>query len=276
MIWRAPVVAVLVDDLGELVDDDLPLPGVVGQDVLEVGDDQLELGQPVDDLLALQGREPAQLHVEDRLRLELVDLQQRDQPGAGFFDVGAAPDQRDHLVEGVEGLHQAPPDVRVLLGLAEAVAGPPLDDLDLVADPVGDELVDRQRARHPVDEGEHVGREVGLQLGVLEQVVEHHAGDGVALEHDHQPLAGAVGGVVTDVGDALHPAEVGELGDLQREVVGVDHVGQLGDDQAGAAPAVFVDLDDGPLGDRAAAGAVGLLDALVARRSARRWGSRGP
>ena len=131
-------------------------------------------------------------------------------------------------------------------------------------DPVADELVDRQRARHAVDQGQHVGAEVGLQLGVLEQVVEHDAGDGVALEHDDEALAGAVGGVVADVGDALHPAGVGELGDLQREVVGVDHVGQLGDHQAGAALGVLVDLDDRALGDRAATGAVGLLDALGA------------
>ena len=36
-----------------------------------------------------------------------------------------------------------------------------------------------------------LAREVGLQLGVLEQVVQHDAGDRVALEHDDQPLAGA-------------------------------------------------------------------------------------
>ena len=87
----------------------------------------------------------------------------------------------------------------------------------------------RQRARHAVDQRQHVGAEVGLQLGVLEQVVEHDPGDGVALEHDDQALAGAARGVVADVGDALDLAGVGELGDLQREVVGVDHVGQLGD-----------------------------------------------
>ena len=72
------------------------------------------------------------------------------------------------------------------------------------------------------------------------------------------------GRVVAHVGDALHLAGVGELGDLQREVVGVDHVGQLGDGQAGAALVVLVDLDDRALGDRAATGAVGLLDALAA------------
>ena len=121
-----------------------------------------------------------------------------------------------------------------------------------------------QRARHAVDQGQHVRAEVGLQLGVLEQVVEHDAGDRVALEHDDQALAGAARGVVADVGDALDLAGVGELGDLQRQVVGVDHVGQLGDRQAGAALGVLVDLDDRALGDRAAAGAVGLLDALAA------------
>ncbi len=151
-----------------------------------------------------------------------------------------------------------------LLGRLEPEPRPALDDLDLVLDPVADELVDRQRAGDAVDERQHVGAEVGLQLGVLEQVVEHHPRDGVALEHDDEPLAGAVGGVVADVGDALHLAGVGELGDLQRQVVGVDHVGQLGDHQHGAAAVVLVDLDHRALGDRAASGAVGLLDALAA------------
>ena len=177
---------------------------------------------------------------------------------------GAAADQRDDLVEGVERLDQAAVDVGLALGLGEAEARAPLDDLDLVGHPVGDELVDRQGARHPVDQGQHVGGEVGLQLGVLEEVVEHDAGDRVALEHDDEALAGARAGVVADVGDALDAPGVGELGDLEREVVGVDHVGQLADDEHRAALVVLVDLDDRALGDRAATGAVGLLDALAA------------
>jgi hypothetical protein len=155
-------------------------------------------------------------------------------------------------------------DVGLALGLGEAEARTPLDDLDLVGHPVGDELVDRQRARHTVDEGQHVGREVGLQLGVLEQVVQHHARDGVALEDDDQALTGARAGVVADVGDALDATGVGELGDLQREVVRVDHVGELADHEHRAALGVLVDLHHRTLGDRPAAGAVGLLDALAA------------
>ncbi len=59
------------------------------------------------------------------------------------------------------------------------------------------------------------------------------------------------------------PAELAlldQVGDPLGQVVGVDRVGQLGDDQDGAATRVLVDVDDGAHPDRAAAGAVGLLD----------------
>ena len=54
-----------------------------------------------------------------------------------------------------------------------------------------------------------------------------------------------------------------EVGDLDREVVGVDLVRQLGDDEAGAT-LELLDVDDGAHRDRAAAGAVGVLDAADA------------
>ena len=68
----------------------------------------------------------------------------------------------------------------------------PDDDVDLVVDPVGDEPVERQGARHAVDDREHVRAEVLLQLGVLVQVVQHDLGDGIPLQHDHEALTGAV------------------------------------------------------------------------------------
>ena len=222
-----------------------------------------ELVVVVDDLLALQGREPAQLHVEDRLGLQLVDLEQPHEPGARRVDGGRAADERDDLVERVERLEQAAQDVDALLGLAQAVGRAALDDVELVVDPVPDERVDRQGARHAVDEGEHVRAEVGLQLGVLEEVVEHDLGDGIPLEHDDEALAGAARGLVADVGDAGEAAVLDVLGDLLGEAVGVDLVGQLGDDEA--LPVVdLLDLDDRAHDDRAAAGAVGVVDAAGA------------
>ena len=196
-------------------------------------------------------------------------------PVARDVDGVAAPDQRDDLVDRVQRLEQAAQDVRPLLGLAQPEAGAPDDDLDLVGHPVPDERVERQRARHAVDQRQHVGAEVGLQVGVLVEVVQHDLGDRVALEHDHQPLAGARRGLVADVGDAADLAVLHQVGDLLREVVRVDLVRQLGDHQA-LAVLDLLDLDDRAHGDRAAAGAVRLLDAACGRRPGRRSGSPGP
>ena len=196
-------------------------------------------------------------------------------PSRASSTVGGAADERDDLVERVERLEVAAQDVRALFGLAQAERRAAHDDLDLVVDPVRDEPVERQRARHAVDDREHVRAEVLLQLRVLVEVVEHDLGDGIALEHDHEALAGAAGGLVADVGDAGDLALFDEVGDLDREVVGVDLVRQLGDDEARAALDLF-DVDDGAHRDRAAAGAVRVLDALRRRGSARRSGSRGP
>ena len=215
------------------------------------------------DLLALEGGEAAQLHVEDRGGLHLVDGEQLDEAVAGDLDRARGADEGDDLVEHVEGLEVATQQVDVGLGLVQPEGRAPDDDLDLVVDPVPDEAVERQRARHLVDEREHVGAEGRLQLGVLVEVVEHDLGDGVALEHDDEALAGAARGLVVDVGDARDLAVLDEVGDLHREHVGVDLVGQLGDDER-LTVADLLDVDDGPHDDRAAAGAVGVLDAAVA------------
>ena len=98
----APVVAVLVDDLSQLVADDLPLPLGRGQDVLVVGDLRHQLVMLVDELLPLQRGQPAQLHVEDGPGLHLVDLQQLHQALLGGVADSLRPDQRDHLVDPVD------------------------------------------------------------------------------------------------------------------------------------------------------------------------------
>src|SRR4051794_6585890 len=260
---RAPLVAVLLDDLDQLVADDLPLPLRPGEDVLQIRDLALDLGQLVDDLLALQRREAPELHVEDRLGLDLVDVEQVDQAGPGDVHRRRGTDQRDDLVQRVERLDVAAQDVGALLGLAQPVARAPDDDLDLVADVVAHHLVEPQRARHPVDDGEHVDAEAVLQLRVLVEVVQHDLGHGVALERDHNAHADAVAGLVVDLGDARELAVAHQRGDRLDEVVRVDLVRQFGDDEDRPALGVVLDLDDRAHPHRAAARAVGLLDAVA-------------
>jgi hypothetical protein len=64
----------------------------LGQDVFQVGDLGLDLGQVVDDALAFQGRQAPQLHIQDGLRLDLVDVEQFDQAGPGDVDGLRGPD----------------------------------------------------------------------------------------------------------------------------------------------------------------------------------------
>ena len=98
---------------------------------------------------------------------------------------------------------------------------------------------------------------------MLVEVVEHDLGNGVALEHDHESLAGAAGGLITDVGDSGKLAFFDELGDLLGEVIRVYLVWQLGDNEARTVVQLF-DVDDGAHGDRAATSRVGIDDALAA------------
>jgi hypothetical protein len=70
------------------------------------------------------------------------------------------------------------------LGAPQAVLRPPHDDVALVVDVVLDDRRQRQRARHPVDEGDHVHAERGLHRRVLVELVEHDLRHGLALELD--------------------------------------------------------------------------------------------
>ena len=276
MIWVLPLVAPPGDDLGQFLGDDRPLPLRLGQDVLEVGDLDLDLGQLVDDLLALQRGQPPQLHVQDRVGLDLVDVEQLDQALAGVLDRRRTPDQGDDLVEDVERLDQTAQDVRPLLGLTQPVRRTTADDLDLVLDVVADELGQVQRARHAVDQRQHVRAERLLQLGVLVEVVQHDLGDRVALEHHDQPHAGTAGRLVPDVGDPGELALLDQVGDPLGQVVRVHLVRQLGDDQAGPAragpPRPRPPRASGSIRDRCGTRPGSPAD----RRSGRRSGSRAP
>ena len=72
---RAPLVAEPVADRVQLVDDHLHQQLVARQDRAQPLDGLHQLGQLVEDLLALEAGQALQLHVEDRLRLHLRQLE---------------------------------------------------------------------------------------------------------------------------------------------------------------------------------------------------------
>ena len=60
--FGAAFIAILIDDLCQLIVDNLALALLAGEDILQVGDFALDLRQLVNDLLAFQCSQLAQLH----------------------------------------------------------------------------------------------------------------------------------------------------------------------------------------------------------------------
>ncbi len=129
---RPPIARVLALQLGELVLDDREDAGGVGEDVLELGDELDDRQVLVLDLLALEGSEAGQAHVEDGLRLQLGEVEARHQVVAGDVHVGRFADRLDDRVEVIEGDLEALEDVRPGARLAEVELGAPADDLAAV------------------------------------------------------------------------------------------------------------------------------------------------
>ena len=152
-----------------------------------------------------------------------------------------------------------------LLGAAELVLRPADDDLALVVDVVADHFAQRQRARHVVDERDHVDAERLLHRRVLEQLVEHDLRDSVALELDHDPHPVAVRLVpdIADLGDLLLVDERRDLLDHAAVPALADLERQLGDDDRLLALADRLDVGLGLHADPPAAGGVCVTDPLA-------------
>ncbi len=264
---RAPFVAELLLELQDLVPDQGPDLGRVGQQVLQVGD----LGQDglvfVLDLLPLQGRQPAQLQVQDGLGLDLAQAEAFHELGPGVVHVRAVADGLDHLVQELEGDAQAFQDVGPFPGLAQLELRAPGDDLHPVIDEDDDGLAQAQGGGLSVHQGQRVDPEGGLQRRVLEEPVLLLArgGSPLQLHHDAHPLAVAL---VPQVADLVQLAASGQLRDALQQGALVQLVGDLGDDDAEAAVAHLLDPGFGPDDELAPACGEGVADPLRAQDDA--------
>ena len=149
------------------------------------------------------------------------------------------------------------------LGLALEVTGTAFDDFELVFTQWRMKASRLSVRGTPSTSREHVRAERLLQLGVLVQVVEHDLRNDALLELDYQTDALLVG-LIAHIRDALDAFVVDELGDLLLQGALVDHVGNLGKDQAAAAGLGGLHMCLGTHGNGAAAGLVALLNAGAA------------
>ena len=155
--------------------------------------------------------------------------------------------------------------MRPRFGLAQLVLGAAGDDLALEVEVVRDQVPQRQRPRHAVDERDRVVAEGRLQWRVLVELVEDDLRDRLSLQFDLDPHPRLVRQVL-DVGDLRQDLVVNQVGDLH------DHAGvatllhserQLVDDDRGLAAAQFLDVRAAAHDDPSAAGAIRLSDSLA-------------
>ena len=235
----------------------------MGEKVLVVGDRPAQARELLLDLVALEAGEAAQAHLEDGLGLLGREAKALDQALGGLSVGLRGADDGDDLVDVVEGHEVALEDVGARLGLLEVVARAAGHNVHLVVNVVAQDLGQREALGHAVHERQVVHAKGGLQGGELVEVVEddlrHHA----LLELDDQADA-LLRGLVAHVGDALDALLVDELGDLLLQGALAHLIGNLGEDEAATAGLGGLNVRLGADGDRAAAGLVGLTDAVRA------------
>ena len=169
----------------------------------------------------------------------------------------------DDLVDVVEGDDQTLEDMGPFLRLVQLILGSTDDDVFLMLDIVFEDILQAQRPRDPVDQGDHDDAEVGLHLCVLVELVQHHLRDGVFLEFDDETHALPVG-LVPDTRYLRDLLLTGEFGDLLVKLGLVDLIGKLGHDETCPPTLDLLELHPRAQRDGTTACGIGFLDAFVA------------
>ncbi len=268
--------------LAEVGADDVEDQPLVGEDPLVAGDVPLEADVFLRQLVGLQAGQALELHGEDGvglhpgqpgglLGLGVVEGAAEDlgrdghhhQPGAGLRRVGRGADHPDDLVDVRQRDQQPLDDVGPLPRLAELVLRPPADHVDPVLDEQPEQVLQRQRPGPAVDQGQHDHAEAVLQRRVLEELVDDDVGVLALLDGDDDPHRLVAVAEVVDVGHAGDPAAVDQLGELLEQDFLGELVGDLGEGDVGAAVLELLDVVLGPEDHPAAAGAIGLAQAVL-------------
>ncbi len=141
----------------------------------------------------------------------------------------------DDRVDAVDRDLEAVEDVLALERLVEVELRAPDDDGVPMCDVVLEALLERHHLRHEAarrgvgHQSEHDHTERRLHRGVLVELIEDDARDGVALELDHQPHTVAIR-FVSQIADAFQLLVADQVGDADDQPVRVDLIRHFGDD----------------------------------------------
>ena len=149
------------------------------------------------------------------------------------------------------------------LGLGQLVSGPADDDFGPMLDKVLNELLEVQRHRTALHKTHVVDPEGALQLRVLVEVIEHHAGHGIALEVVDDAHSVAVR-LVAHIRNTLNLLVVNERGGLLNHRGLVHHIGNFGNNDLFLAGFAGFEACFCPHNYATPTGFEGLLNALIA------------
>ncbi len=223
----APRVAVLLFKRAQLVLHNVLHHTRVGKDMLQSRDFAEQSPILLGDFFLFQPRQLAQLHRQNRVRL------QRGQPKAAdhfaprdFGGLGAA-NQADNLVQKVERNLQALQNVGARLGAVEFVAGAPLDHRAPMLEVMVHQIQQAHHAGHIVHQRQQNRAEGGAHRRVFQQRVEHAVRVHITAQFNHHAHARAVG-VVSNIGDALNLARLDQLCNLLNQARLTHLIGHFG------------------------------------------------
>ena len=182
-------------------------------------------------LLPFQGRQTAQLHIQNSLRLHFGQVKLLRQVVARGLHILAAANGLNNGVNRVQGLEQPLHDMRPVPRPPQLVLRPPPDDLLPVGDEVADQVLQRQLLRLPVHQRQHYGVESGTQRRPLVQIIENHRGLGIPVQLNDHPDAPPVR-LIPDFRNAHQRFVPHQRRDFFHQRGLVHLVGQFADDNA--------------------------------------------
>ena len=136
------LVAILLLHLEQILLHDLLATLGVVEDLLQIGDELLQIVELLVELVDAQTCELSQTHVDDGLRLKLVEIEAGLEVALGVGRRLTVSNNVYHLVDVVHGDDQAFEDVGTFLSLAQVVLGATDGDIVTVLDEVLDALLE--------------------------------------------------------------------------------------------------------------------------------------
>ena len=201
--------------------------------------------------------------------VDLLAAEIRNQIFAGVAPVGAAADDRDHVIEVIERRQVAFQNVLAVARLGEQIRGAAPHHIDAMVDEVLDRLDQPHLLRLSVDHGQQNHAEAFLHRRVLEELVEHDLRFGSALEFDHNAHAVAIA-FVANVGNVVNGFFVHQIGNALDQPRLVHLIRNFGDNDCLLFFGDVLDSSARAHHEASAAGAVGLEDSSAPVNDGRR------